>query len=475
MKLIRLTSNDNNGLFDNTFNEDIIIDEKSQIALHSFTAEIDTQEIVIDAQNSEITFKLVGGNSSGTPARIVNLTHATYDSSNYGDLFTDATNKMNEKVNNVSTELGLQWQVQTNADKKVVFNILRGDYIAPENPTYVSKVGQTNIVYNSVGGGPTSWKRSGGVATNYDSFLYMKSPNCKGAGVFRARIAAEADSGFIVAYLASPPDASATEIALGDILYGIIVQSSNTTTANYKRIVNGQIYDNNSVFSAVGDNIAIETYNGFVHGTIYRNGEALLAPLFKIPYNHTDNLFPVLIMQGATAKADNVRFTSDPVYNRENILIPSTDPIVIEAMPNGGVSPTVKMLGFTDIDLARYFGFNNTVYTSPLQDNYAFESKYVFALADYCDSFVVELQNLNLDSYDGLSAQRRSILHTIVQADVIKQRLVYNSPYPLFLDLNNANKMTLRRIKARILREDLAATSMVGFGQITLIIKSSKE
>lgn len=470
MKLIRLTSNDNNGLFDNTFNEDIIIDEKSQIALHSFTAEIDTQEIVIDAQNSELSFKLVGGNSSGVPSRIVNLTHAKYDNSNYGDLFTDAETKMNEKVNYVATELGLQWQVQTNADKKVEFNVLRGDYIAPENAAYAAKVGQANISYVS-----SSWRRAaGGTAGNYDSFLYIKSPNCKGSSVFRARTAAAADSGYVIAYLASPPDSSATEISLADIKYGIIVQSSNTTTANYKRIVNGEILDNNSVFSSNGDTVAIETYNGFVHGTVYQSGVAL-PPLFKFPYNHTDNLFPVLIIQGASARVDNVRFTSDPTYDKQNILLVSDDPIDIEAIPNGGVSPSVKMLAFADVDLAKYFGFSNTVYTSGSVDTYTFESNSVFTLADFCDSFVVELQNLNVDSYDGLSAQRRSILHTIVQADVIKQRLVYNSPYPLFLNINNANKMTLRRIKARILREDLAATSMVGFAQITLIVKSPNE
>ena len=469
MKLIRLTSNDNNGLFDNTFNEDIIIDEKSQIALHSFTAEIDTQEIIIDAQNSELSFKLVGGNSSGVPARIVNLTHATYDNSNYGDLFTDATTKMNEKINYVATELGLQWQVQTNADKKVEFNVLRGDYIAPENAAFASKVGQTNISYTS-----SSWRRNGGTVGNYDSFLYMKTPNCKGASAFRGRIAVAADSGFVLAYLASPPDASATQISLGDIKYGIIIQSSNTTTAQYKHIFNGEILENDSIFSLNGDTVAIETYNGFIYGTVYQGGVAR-PPLFKFPYNHTDNLFPVLIMQGASARVDNVRFTSDPAYDRENILLVSDDPIEIGAPPNGGVSPAVKMLSFTDVDLAKYFGFSSTIYTSGSVDTYTFESNSVFELADYCDSFVVELQNLNVDSYDGLSAQRRSILHTIVQADVIKQRLVYNSPYPLFLNINNANKMTLRRIKARILREDLAATSMVGFAQITLIVKSPNE
>jgi len=469
MKLIRLTSNDNTGLFDNTFNEDILIDEKSQVALHSFTAEIDTQEIIIDAQNNEITYKLLNGNNSGTPARVVNLTPATYDNSNFGDLFADATNKMNEKVANVSTELGLQWQVQTNANKKVDFKILRGDFIAPENEAFASKVIKTNVSYTSA-----SWRRSGDTTGVNTSFISMKSPNCKGAGVFRARTTVEADSGYILAYLNVPPETGATTIPTTSIVYGIIVQSSNLTTVNYQRIINGEIFDNTSLQSLSGDTVAIETNNGRIKGVVYRGGVAQ-PPLFTDLYDHVQNLFPVLIISGASARVDNVRFTSDPVYDHDSINIINTDEVIGD-IPNGGKKDTIKMLGFTDIDLARYFGFNNTVYTTiSAVDNYTFESKYVFALADYCDSFVIELQNLNVDSYDGLSAQRRSILHTIVQADVIKQRLVYNSPYPLFLNINNANKITLRRIKARILREDLSAVAMVGFAQITMIIKSPNE
>ena len=469
MKLIRLTSNDNTGLFDNTFNEDILIDEKSQVALHSFTAEIDTQEIIIDAQNNEITYKLVGGNLVGTPARVVNLTPATYDNSNYGDLFIDATNKMNEKVANVSTELGLQWQIQTNADKKIEFNIKRGDFIAPENASFASKVVLSNVSYTS-----SSWRRSGDTSGENTSFIYMKSANCKGAGVFRARTTVEADTGYILAYLTVPPETGATTIPTTSIAYGIKVQSSNLTTVNYQRIINGEILDNTSLQTSAGDTVALETNNGRIKGIVYRGGVAQ-PPLFTDLYNHVQDLFPVLIILGASARVDYVRFTTDPYYDHNNINIINTDE-VIGAIPNGGEQKTVKMLGFTDIDLAKYFGFNaNIITTIAPVDDHTFESKYVFALADYCDSFVIELQNLNVDSYDGLSAQRRSILHTIVQADVIKQRLVYNSPYPLYLNINNANKITLRRLKARILREDLSAVAMVGFAQITMIIKSPNE
>jgi hypothetical protein len=56
MKLIRLTTTDDLGVFSNTFNEDIIIEPNSRIALHSLTTQVNTENIVIDAQNDDIVY-----------------------------------------------------------------------------------------------------------------------------------------------------------------------------------------------------------------------------------------------------------------------------------------------------------------------------------------------------------------------------------------------------------------------------------
>jgi hypothetical protein len=469
MKLIRLTSNDRTGLFDNVFNEDIIIDEKSQIALHSFTAEIDTNEIIIDAQNNEIQYKLIDGDTSSSPAHIVSLSHGTYDSSNFGDLFADATVKMNAQISNITTELGLQWKVDTDVDKKVVFDIERGDAISPQLEEFASKVGKKNVVNTAQG----IFNRQGGSAPNLDSFLWFKTPNCKGASVLRGRIQVQANSGFIVAYLATPPNANTNEILLNEILYGIQVDSSNTTGGFYKKIIRGNVSASLEVAN-VNDSVAIETFNGRIRGTIYR-GTGSLNPLFTDLYDHTTNLFPVIIFTGATSRVDLIKFTADPFYDDLRNLLPPDANEINAPMPSVGKKQTTKFLQFSDIDLAKIFGFKLSKYTTGKVEGYKFVSENVFELSDYSDSFILELQNINLDSYDGLSKQRKNILHTIVQADVIKQRLVYNSPYPLFLNINNANKITQRRIKCRLLREDNSAIALTGFSQITLIIKSPNE
>ena len=58
MKLIRLTSTNSDGHFNNDFYEDIIMDKNSQIALQYASFEIDVSRIVLDASNNTLRFQL---------------------------------------------------------------------------------------------------------------------------------------------------------------------------------------------------------------------------------------------------------------------------------------------------------------------------------------------------------------------------------------------------------------------------------
>ena len=55
--LIRLHTTDLQGNFDCDFQDDIIIKENTEIALHSLSVERQNKTIVIDATNRDITFQ----------------------------------------------------------------------------------------------------------------------------------------------------------------------------------------------------------------------------------------------------------------------------------------------------------------------------------------------------------------------------------------------------------------------------------
>ena len=59
MKFIRLVSDNNvdDGILDNEFNQDIKLEEGSQIAYRSLAVDLDPQEFIVDASNNQITFQ----------------------------------------------------------------------------------------------------------------------------------------------------------------------------------------------------------------------------------------------------------------------------------------------------------------------------------------------------------------------------------------------------------------------------------
>ena len=109
MKLVRLTTTDNNAKFNVNFDTDIKLEKNSKIALHSTSFEVDNQGIEIGPHNRRVEFKVdKNGVLNG-----FELVDRVVNTANFGDLFTELTNKMNAQLtytasNVVENNLGLQ-------------------------------------------------------------------------------------------------------------------------------------------------------------------------------------------------------------------------------------------------------------------------------------------------------------------------------------------------------------------------------
>jgi len=230
VKMIRLTTQNPEGFYNNDFHTDIIIEPNSKIALHSLTAEIDTEAITIsEGVNDNIQFKMT---DQQTTFRSLHIAPDTYNSSNYSSLFSDITNKMNKLMLYNSNEIGRQWRAGINTNKKVVFENTLGENMQPSN------VQNDSIVkVNAVSTSGLLSNRSGGTVGNYDSFIYMKSPQCKGSASFRAKLYNEVSYNVIIGYLSSPPNTNTTNINLTDIKYGIKVNNDDTFSYIYNGVV----------------------------------------------------------------------------------------------------------------------------------------------------------------------------------------------------------------------------------------------
>jgi hypothetical protein len=90
-------------------------------------------------------------------------------------------------------------------------------------------------------------------------------------------------------------------------------------------------------------------------------------------------------------------------------------------------------------------------------------------------TFIVEMMSLELDSYDTSQNQRRNILAIVPQEQTtnsqLKQTVAYDTDSPLFIDLRNRAPISIRNIRARVLREDYSPLSINGACVMTLLLR----
>ena len=85
------------------------------------------------------------------------------------------------------------------------------------------------------------------------------------------------------------------------------------------------------------------------------------------------------------------------------------------------------------------------------------------------DCFIILLENIPLESYDGYKKGRKNILASIPNpnnGDIV----VYEPNNINYVELNNANQMTLRNIRATVLYQDYTPVRTLGFNVISVLI-----
>ena len=90
------------------------------------------------------------------------------------------------------------------------------------------------------------------------------------------------------------------------------------------------------------------------------------------------------------------------------------------------------------------------------------------------NNYLVELLNIEIESYDSLHGGRRNILKVIPVPNVNNTLVNYEANNITFLDVKNALPRTLRNIKARILDDDLQAVDIQNNAVLTILVKNPK-
>ena len=82
---------------------------------------------------------------------------------------------------------------------------------------------------------------------------------------------------------------------------------------------------------------------------------------------------------------------------------------------------------------------------------------------------MVVIDNVYLDSYDSLLKGHRPILAVVPSADDVGV-IRFDSNFPVFVNCNNAEAMSLKNIKMRVIRQDGSTLDSQGLSTATLLI-----
>tara|TARA_Y100001972_G_C7658143_1_gene331607 strand:- start:1729 stop:3180 length:1452 start_codon:yes stop_codon:yes gene_type:complete len=482
MRLIRLVTEDPQAVFDNTFNEDLVVPENSKLALQSLSIETENNVIIIDDSNDEISYQSTTGFT-----KTIFLDHATYTRGNFHDLFTDITNKLNETVGfttgteEIRRNFGLEWLARVNpTHKKAVIEYEIGVNGAYEDDfsfdaTKVEFVNNlTRRVCRAKAGQPNN--------TGNDRSARFETFISRGCSFIRGRThtygntlgLAQQANGYIIGL--SNEDLSGldpTTITDDKLTFGIAVTCDVANTRQYYVVSDGVYTLSATVPNFNGDGDVDNDYQEViinfnkVQGNVYQNGSNIPVNLFDVNYTAGQKLFPFLIFRGTNASINSIRTIPSP--NGAITQASGINELSAPPQPQRNASENFIQLS---LDLATFLGFDNPREPQLGFDNVV-EATYVadktFDPEDIADAFIVELLNLKCMSYDGLKNQRKNILSVIPKSNA-NGEIIYEMNNPIFIDLNNAKPLLMRNLRIRVTKPDYSPVKMVGQATMVLLL-----
>jgi len=512
MKLLRTTTTDKTGVFKTYLNQDLVIPENSQIALGQLSAALEKDEITIDGSNDLFRFSLL---DSGV-YRDVFIPHGTYGVSNSSELLTNLEGKINQSLATVDvnsdtitnpSNIGKQGRVLRSNNGKISI-----DFFQSQSAAY--SVEQAKNAYNAnsgagnvpqvvfTGSHPNFLMKSSastGTDTGFKHSTFHNHPISKGCGVHRVRIkqlqGTDANqAGFTIGLSKTNPQSylkgsGSREMNITDIDYGI--SCLNPFNTGFYKTITGGVLSTDTAFApnnpsvsggAVNTNdvVSIEVVGGAIRLVVYKenNGNSPTVQLLgEIPYNGTDEYWATTTIHGNNTMAlGDLRFTPEPfkVHKQTAPSLAGFDSEYVGLL--GASTPTsqksnllkCKIL-FPDRFVSNWFGYEDLEYqlksvskSSNINNGVSFPADNIFKPQVPNDTFLLELLNLQLDSYDTFQGQRKNILGIIPYDEESTEQITYNANNLVFLDLNNKQPINLTSLNMRLVRSDYSTPDLTG-------------
>lgn len=493
MKILRLTTQSQNAIFDTSINDELLITPEAKIALQSLTLEQDDEFIVIDDTNDSFTYSVQNGQTT-----TINIPHQVVSFQNFNAFFSQFTRLLNNSINyNFTTPynalLAMEWKVDTNTTKKVVIEHKKG---AVNEHVEMWKVGAdvdrqgTDVWGLYVDKG----------AFSMEDYIYnMMSPKIvsQGNGFLRCQVnkalfnaAGAPRNGFVIGLSKTNlGEITSAQFTQNMVDYGLSLNLTADGVGDYRIQQKGVFTDTGENLSYAGegndnnDYVEIVKNGSQIQAVIYDGGAGFTQTVVNIGAIESNvDLYPFIVFHNFTdyVSVRKVRTTISPFANQDDLAASQKVDQPILGVAGLGAPPmptpgrTAQFINFDSIGLAEFLGFQNQRNPQSgtrLERNIQYIANEIFKPRFFVQSMIVEMLNLKLDSYDGLPTQeqRKSILAFVPQGN--QDRITVYEPNNLnFIDLKNKEPLLLRNIKARIVQGDYSAVNLLGQASLVLLI-----
>lgn len=489
MKYIRLTSNDPNAIFNNNFNESLNIKPKSQIALEGVSFNVKPALLTIDVTNNLLTYQ-----HSDTFGGVAVLDDTTYDKTNVSNLLVDMKNKLNNIYGEIvdirpnppvfartleeeRTIFGYEFNVFQDDEKLTNIDVSQGAFIGfSENTTYFKTDEMTVDGVFSITMGRTD------LQNDISQFVSPRSPIAKGCGLMRTSVflqedAPTEDKGLIMGLYGANPQINLPTTE-ADLDYYIHIRSQPNTILI--KILD-QVIDTglqvNTQTGADADTFDIITLGKKLLFVQYNNTANTTTYLSAVEFDNTKTYYAVYNPRDEfqNCKFKSPFFTASPFSGQddlnENVDVLDEGNLGATPAPLPSKNKTAKVFGMPRT-LSEFLGYNQFIFPpqgSLLTQNLQLVSQQPI-LTNITQSFLIELLNMEIDSYDGFSNQRQNIISVIPLLPTDEGEINYNANTLIFVDIKNTQELSLRNIRARILDKELKPINVSGLSVITLVI-----
>ena len=497
MRLLRLTTDNTDAFFDNNFNTDIQIEQGQQIALQSCSFSEQISILNVDGTNRRLEFQYSANNNLVVELEDKTGDDNVYDATNFNDLLNDITDKLNKAlVFQTGKTIGLSFK----ADLAIQTDKVRIGYRRSDHATAVSRIdrGQAELTNSleAVKVNNVIKLRRNVVRSNNDvAKYYSLIPWRDGCFTFRCSMdnyndngTGNEDNGFVFGLSTVNPSVWKSKATMSNeektyyikfirsgVKYKIKSDGVNEadTASNITAVANSGI-------NIVGDFLEWSLDGSTLRATVYQRssnaGVEIYSANLPAGTNPQRELYPFITVQGGLGdiQVRGAVHSINPFHNLH--LDTDVENSVFEHDGVGAKPPAVtgnpesSNTLIMNQTVASFLGYTFRSITQNATSPCNFDAEKIFIATNSNTSFIIELMNIQINSYNSESGQRQNII-AVVPKSIEDNSIVEYEPNNLyFIDVSNT--FSLRNIKARILRIDGSTPLVSGKSVLTLLIKN---